>query len=80
MMFIHSYPNTNELGDPVYIAAFAKASLSKHQEIRSWCYETYGWPGYQAANDFTRWRDDIAFGEVEFARESDLALFLLRWS
>lgn len=79
-MFIHSYPNTNELGDPVYIAAFAKASLSKHHEIRTWCYETYGWPGYQAANDFTRWRDDIAFGEVEFARESDLALFLLRWS
>ena len=79
-MFIHSYPNTNELGDPVYIAAFAKLPLLKNREIRAWCYETYGWPGYQAANDFTRWRDDIAFGEVEFTRESDLALFLLRWS
>ena len=62
------------------MAAFATSSLLKNREIREWCYETYGWPGYQANTDLAVWRDDIAFGEVEFARESDLALFLLRWS
>ena len=79
-MFVHSYAKINELGEPVYMAAFAKLPLLKNREIRSWCYETYGWPGYQASVDLVVWRDDIAFGEVEFARESDLALFLLRWS
>ena len=78
-MFIHSYPNTNRLGEPVYMAAFATSSLLKNREIREWCYETYGWPGYQANTDLAVWRDDIAFGEIEFARESDLSLFLLRW-
>ena len=79
-MLIHSYAKTNRLNEPVYIAAFAKLPLLKTREIRGWCYETYGWPGYQAKTDLTVWRDDIAFGEVEFTRESDLALFLLRWS
>ena len=80
MMFIHSYAKINGLNESVYVAAFAGLPGPKIWEIRRWCWQTYGDPGYRTDIDLTVWRDALTYGEVEFARESDLALFLLRWS
>jgi hypothetical protein len=77
-MFVHHYQSENSRGEPCYIAAFGRP-LSEQSDIRRWCYQTYGTPGYRYDDDLTVWKDNIAFGEIEFARESDLSLFLLKW-
>jgi hypothetical protein len=49
-------------------------------EIRAWCIETYGQPGYQDVIERTRWLDDInENGEIFLCNDEDLTLFLLRW-
>lgn len=81
-MFVHHYRSENPRGEPCYIAAFNSSHgrpLSVEPDIRRWCYQTYGAPGYRDHDDLMVWKDNIAFGEIEFARESDLSLFLLRW-
>lgn len=42
-------------------------------EVMGWCFATFGNP----AND-RRW--DYHGGWIKFAKEEDVALFLLRWS
>ena len=80
-MFIHHYENTrhrqpNELK---YVAAFE--SYPKNEiDIRRWCYQAYGAAGLDVNNFYVRWIDHIKYGEIEFALEEDLTLFLLRWS
>ena len=49
-------------------------------EIRAWCVETLGIPGYQEQIDRTRWLDDITdSGTIYLCNDEDLTLFLLRW-
>lgn len=71
-MFIHTHP------DGIYhdwtIAAFQPNNDKHKKEIKQWCYNTYGHPGYDVG-----WMDMIVYGEVIFKRESDLNLFLLKW-
>ena len=75
-MFIHRYkpPYKN-----YYVAAFPMQPTEKQDEMRIWCYQTFGNPGYKAHTPDIRWVDDIGSGEIRFNRESDLAMFLLRW-
>mgnify|MGYP003341860056 CR=1 FL=1 len=62
-----------------YVAAFGLARI-RTDHIREWCYDTYGWPGYLPNTHEIRWRDSLRHGEIEFSREEDLTLFLLKWS
>ncbi len=82
-MFIHVYPFIHP-ADPYtqrFMAAFAasKQHPSDQHKIRQWCYETFGGAGYCADTNEIRWHDSIHFGEIEFNREEDLSLFLLKW-
>ncbi len=71
-MFIHTHE------DRIYptwtVAAFSRSTPNVN-EIREWCYNAYGHPGYEQG-----WIDMFTYGEVIFQREEDLQLFLLRWS
>lgn len=71
-MYIHTYRCTNAHW---FVAAFAVGMFSQEliNEIKQWCSTTYGEAG-------KRWRDDIHNGEVLFRDETDVTLFLLRWS
>ena len=71
-MFIHVHPDFLYPGWNV--AAFSN-SAQNLDEIKDWCYNTYGESNYDAG-----WIDLIKHGEVVFKRDSDLNLFLLRWS
>lgn len=49
-------------------------------EIRDWCLETFGNPGYQEEIERSRWLDDInEQGTIYLCNDEDLTLFLLRW-
>lgn len=63
----------------LYMAAFANPKSTMSDEIRRWCYQTFGEPGHDVDTFYTRWEDNITNGEVIFSRESDLMMFLLRW-
>lgn len=81
MMHIHHYPIPRTGCDRIrYMAAFNKQLPHRTTEIRRWCFESFGPPGYLSHIDETRWQDDVKYGEIVFQREEDLTLFLLRWS
>lgn len=65
---------------PQFTAAFPRPNENQSQEIRRWCYNTYGVPGIRVDTDEMRWRDGILYGEIVFQREEDLSMFLLKWS
>jgi hypothetical protein len=71
-MFIHTYPDFLYPGWT--IAAFQSNNENHKKEIKQWCYNTYGHPGYEVG-----WMDMIVHGEVIFKRMADVELFLLRW-
>lgn len=86
-MFVHHYQTnyfaTGRRNDaPVHVAAFQHSQFraDEQHKIRQWCYETFGSSGYLVNTDEVRWIDSIHFGEIEFSREEDLAVFLLKWS
>jgi len=70
-MFIHTYDEEGFLADEGWTVAAFSTGLT--EEIKEWCYDTYGEPG-------VRWCDRISWGEVRFSDKKDLTLFLLRWS
>jgi hypothetical protein len=83
-MFIHHYPLPRAGCERIrYMATFHKPrhqSLGPtEQELQRWCYETYGPPGFRVNTHDMRWKDAIKYGEIEFEREADLMLFLLKW-
>lgn len=75
-MFLHRYK-------PAYknytVVAFPVQEIDVQTEIRTWCYQTFGVPGYKTDTEEVRWVDYITYGEVRIDRESDLVMFLLRW-
>jgi len=60
--------------------AFPMQEILVQAEIRTWCYQTFGEPGYRNDTADVRWVDDIKYGEVRIDRESDLMMFILKWS
>ena len=76
-MDIHTYQDR----DPAWwVAAFNHPvpRIDSVDEIRAWCYTTFGPPN---SLDYTgRWRDNIWWGEARFRSEEDLLLFVMRWS
>jgi len=83
-MFIHTYMSSNDvlIEEPHwYIAAFKQPTkINEGEEIKQWCYQTFGPPGHNYLTFQTRWKDNIRHGEVSFSRREDLEWFLLRWS
>ena len=71
-MLIHSYQDT---ATTRHVASFNSGitKLGWAYDMHKWCVQTFGPEG-------VRWSDQINYGEVIFTNESDLALFLLRWS
>ena len=50
-------------------------------EVRKWCLENFGRPGYQDQLEGTRWLDDISEGStVYLCKDEDLTFFLLKWT
>jgi hypothetical protein len=50
------------------------------QEIRDWCINNLGNPGYQEEHECSRWLDDAENGEIILCNDSDLTFFLLKWT
>jgi len=76
-MFIHTY---DEYWDQGHAVAAFSTSKDAVAEIRKWCYNVYGPPGYNHLTAQIRWKDYIDHGEVLFDKREDLSLFLLKWS
>lgn len=49
-------------------------------EIRQWCLDNFGLPGYQDAIEGTRWLDDTENSEIFLCNDEDLTFFLLKWT
>jgi len=62
-------------GSTSYIAAFKPPSSG--EEMWKWCRDAFGYAGTVPK---ARWKNGIAYGEIEFAQENDLMLFMLRWA
>ena len=79
-MNIHTYQIiTQDYYARRFVAAFTRHSSFEH--IRTWCIETFG-PASTTGSDPEKmiWQDNIRLGEVVFAHEADLALFLMKWN
>ncbi len=76
-MIIHYY---KALYKNYFVAAFPMQPVTVQNEIRRWCYNTFGEEGYKVNTAEVRWKDDIKTGEVRFDRESDLLAFVLKWT
>lgn len=74
-MIIHQYKDTTGC----YVAAFPLQHIEQVNEIRKWCFKTYGAPGNIFDKPRVRWRDDVKMGQVNFDNERDLMMFVLRW-
>jgi hypothetical protein len=74
-VIIYTYPNPFPLGG--HVVSFLSFRLIDN--IKEWCYNTYGEPGIPT-NTTSRWYDSIKYGEILFRDERDVTLFLLRWS
>lgn len=75
-MIIHYYKPTYK---NYIVAAFPMQNVDTQLEMRKWCTQTFGPAGYLIDKDIVRWTDEIGFGEIRFNKDSDLAMFLLRW-
>ncbi len=49
-------------------------------EIKQWCYATYGQEGLINTTMTIRWFDDLDNGAIRFRDEVDAMLFKLRWA
>lgn len=69
-----------EQSSKAWVATFDHTipKMDSVDQIRSWCYNTYGVP--QPLSLGGRWRDNIWWGEARFRSEEDLLLFVMRWS
>ena len=67
-MFIHNYT----LPDGWYMAAFEPPHPAIMIEMDEWCSQWFG-------PDNKLWRNYIIYGEVQFFREQDLAMFMLKY-
>ena len=76
-MWIHTY---QEQSSGAWVAAFEHTipKMDSVDQIREWCYNTYGLP--KALSLEGRWRDNIWWGEVRFKTEVDLLLFVMKWA
>ena len=71
-MDVHHYQAVNAQSKRKFFVSFRIDNVQEMQ-LRKWCLKTYGPPGI-------RWEDNIMLGEIVFVNESDLTLFLLRWT
>lgn len=58
-------------------------SVDKLHEIIEWCYRTYGSPGWRTDTYEVVWTaggGKYPTREIMFNKESNMALFILRWS
>lgn len=80
---VHVY---NPIGRPsIYVVAwiYLTSQTKNIGKMRKWCYDSFG----ESAPDSVKlsssiqykWKDYIAFGEIEFVNEKDLNWFLLKW-
>lgn len=85
-MLIHTYEEDRKhpvggFNETWWVAAFKMPRYgSQVDEMRAWCYKTFGQSGYHPLTDEFRWRDDIPYGEVRFSRKQDLEWFVIKWS
>ena len=80
-MYIHHYFEewpTEECGG-YYVAAFRTPTYENANDIRVWCWETFGQQGFKPDTHEVRWKDGITFGEIRFSRKQDIEWFLLKW-
>ena len=49
-------------------------------EIRKWCIENFGEPGYQEEHSESRWLDHCDHSEIFLCKDEDLTFFLLKWT
>lgn len=75
---MHTYQAIDIRGIRRHFAAFPKLPTKSAEEtMRSWCEETFGKSTIWLHGT---WEDRIRYGEISFARETDLALFIMRWA
>ena len=78
MKIIDQYQSIDAQGRRRFWAAFTRLpTRTAEEELRSWCKATFGKSGDL---EHGAWHDRIQYGEISFARESNLALFVMRWS
>ncbi len=73
------FKDIDEGGFNYYLVEFPTPNSELRKEIQNWCYQSYGEPGRRRI-DKQRWIDFIRLGVIYLSRESDLSLFVLRWS
>jgi hypothetical protein len=50
------------------------------REIKRWCINNFGKPGYQEEIECARWLEELDKHSITLLKDEDLTLFLLRWS
>lgn len=78
-----TYTATNYYGSEkkVHIVSWKGKGEVDGDEIRQWCIENFGKPGYQEELEESRWLDDIdSHGEIYLCKDEDLTFFLLKWT
>lgn len=75
---MHTYQDQSS---GAWVAAFYQPppKIDYVDQVREWCYNTYGIPA-RPNNLDSRWEDDLWWGEIRFKHEEDLVLFVMRWS
>ena len=78
-----TYTATNYYGSQkkVHVVSWKGMGEVDGEEIRQWCIENFGKPGYQEELEGNRWLDDIdGHGEIYLCKDEDLTFFLLKWT
>ena len=78
-----TYTATNYYGSQkkIHIVSWKGKGEVDGDEIRQWCIENFGKPGYQEELEESRWLDDIdSHGEIYLCKDEDLTFFLLKWT
>ena len=73
---IDQYQSVDAQGLRRFHVAFPRPTKEAEEELRTWCEETFGKSTIWLHGV---WEDRIRYGEVTFAKESNLALFVMRW-
>ena len=77
-MNIHQYQSVDIRGIRRFVAAFPTLpTRAAEEQVRTWCEEMFGKSTIWLHGV---WEDRIRYGEVTFAKESNLALFVMKWS
>ena len=75
---IDQYQSIDAQGRRRFHVAFSTLPTRQaEEEMRAWCVNSWGLSSLSLTGT---WNDRIQYGEVDFACESDLALFIMRWS